>query len=95
MKTIFLSFGLIGSVISVAGNLPMLLNLLKVKDSTGHSLLAWLIWQVANLFLLTYAIYIKDMVFILLQFMWVLFVSITIYLILIYRKRKVSDAFTN
>jgi uncharacterized protein with PQ loop repeat len=91
MEKVFLSLGLIGSAISVAGNFPMLLHLLKVKDSTGQSLNAWWTWQVANVLLLTYAIYIKDFVFTLLQIMWVIFVSVTIFLIIKYRKKANNE----
>jgi uncharacterized protein with PQ loop repeat len=72
MDKMFLSFGLVGSIISISGSFPMLIHLVKVKDSTGQSLTAWYIWMLSNFFLLAYAVYINEPVFMFLQFLWVI-----------------------
>lgn len=86
----YLILGTLGSVISVAGNLPMLIHLVKTKDSTGQSLIAWSTWELANLMLLVYAIHINDIVFSLLQTAWVIFVAIIMGLVIKYRQKSVK-----
>ncbi len=85
-ENIYLFIGTFGSVISVAGNLPMLVHLLKTKDSTGQSVLAWSVWEFANLLLLIYAIHINDIVFSLLQVAWVVFCGVIISLVIKYKR---------
>lgn len=85
-ENIFLLIGTAGSVISVAGNLPMIAHLYKTKDSTGQSLHAWYVWELANVLMLIYAIHIKDIVFTLLQIAWLIFCGSTIFLIMRYKK---------
>jgi len=88
MRSFFLALGTIGSIMLLSGSLPQIAHLLKVKDSTGQSIFAWLIWIVANMLTLTYAIYIKDPIFIFLDFFWVILCSLTLFLILVYRKKN-------
>ena len=87
-ENIYLFIGTAGSIISVAGNLPMLFHLVKTKDSTGQSLYAWYTWELANLLLLIYAIHINDIVFTLLQIAWVIFVATIITLVFKYRRTE-------
>ena len=82
----YLFIGTLGSVISVVGNLPMLFHLVKTKDSTGQSLFAWYIWEVANVMLLVYAIHINDVVFSVLQMFWVIFCATIISLVIKYKR---------
>ena len=88
MDKYFISIGVIGSVMSIAGNLPMLFHLLRAKDVKGQNVFTWWIWQIANILLLIYASFIQDFVFILLQVMWVIFCSIMIYLITRYKRKE-------
>jgi lipid-A-disaccharide synthase-like uncharacterized protein len=94
MDKMFLSFGLVGSIVSISGSFPMLFHLIKVKDSTGQSVIAWSIWMISNFLLLAYALYIKEPVFVLLQFLWVIMTSLTIFFIYKYRKVKVANEIT-
>lgn len=89
-ENIYLIIGTAGSVISVAGNLPMLFHLLKTKDSTGQSLFAWYVWEIANILLLIYAIHINDIVFSALQVAWVIFCATIISLVTKYKKTRVE-----
>jgi uncharacterized protein with PQ loop repeat len=83
---VYLLIGTLGSVISVTGNLPMLFHLVKTKDSTGQSLFAWSIWELANLMLLIYAVHINDIIFTILQVAWVIFCAIIISFVIKYKK---------
>ncbi len=83
----YLLIGTVGSIISVAGNVPMLLHLIKTKDSTGQSVVAWTIWELANLMLLLYAVHINDVVFTVLQIAWVIFCGIIIALVFKYKQK--------
>lgn len=87
-ETFYLFLGSAGSIISVGGNLPMLIHLVKTKDSTGQSLWAWSTWELANLMLLIYAVHINDVVFSLLQFAWVVFVAVIIGLVIKYKQKS-------
>jgi len=59
--------GLIGGLIIISGYLPQIIKLLKVKDSTGISIGAWLFFLIGNLLLLVYAVSTKDLVYITLE----------------------------
>jgi uncharacterized protein with PQ loop repeat len=83
---VYLLIGTAGSIISVAGNLPMLFNLYKTKDSTGQSLNAWYVWEIANVMLLIYAIHINDVVFSILQIAWIVFCATIISLVIKYKR---------
>ncbi len=50
----------IGGVIGITAYLPQFYHLIKVKDSTGISVLAWYAWLLGNILLLVYAIAIKN-----------------------------------
>lgn len=89
-NNIYLFIGTAGSIISVAGNLPMLFHLIKAKDSTGQSLYAWYTWETANVMLLIYAIHINDIVFSLLQVAWVVFCGTIISLVIRYKPKEVA-----
>lgn len=89
-EKLYLFIGTAGSFISVAGNLPMLFHLIKTKDSTGQSLYAWYVWELANIMLLVYAIHINDIVFSILQAAWVVFCGTIISLVIKYKKNEVK-----
>jgi len=90
-ENIYLIIGTTGSIISVAGNLPMLFHLIRTKDSTGQSLLAWYVWEIANILLLIYAIHINDAVFSVLQIAWVIFCATIISLVIKYKKSEAKQ----
>ena len=88
VEIIILIISEIGTAINVVGFLPQIIKLWKEKDSTGNSLTSWYMWLVANLILSGYAIYIKDPVFISLEVLYVVFITVTIILIHKYKKIK-------
>lgn len=59
--------GLAGGIVVVTAYLPQIIHLFKVKDSTGISFWAWLVWGIGNLLLLVYAISIRDRVYTILE----------------------------
>lgn len=81
------SLGLIGGIIIAAGYFPQFFRLLKVKDSTGISISAWLIFLVGDLMLLIYSISIDDFVFITLEVLFSLLILLIIILTYIYRRK--------
>ena len=80
----------IGTVINVVAYFPQIIELLKKKDSTGNSLVAWYMWLIANVILAAYAIYIADPVFTILEVLYVLLNFVTIVLVHKYRVKKVQ-----
>ena len=78
----------ISGIIGAIGYIPQIQHLLKIKNSSGISLLAWIIWGISNTIALTYAIAIKNAVFITLNTIFLVMnltiVSMSIY----YRKYK-------
>lgn len=88
LNNVFESFALVGGLVTAAAYLPQISRLIKAKDSTGNSLLAWYAWFIGTLLPLTYAFYIKNEIFIILQAIYALFIGITI--IFIYRYRRLE-----
>jgi len=50
----------VAGVIGIAAYIPQFLHLVRVKDSSGISLIAWFSWLSGNILLLAYAISIKN-----------------------------------
>jgi lipid-A-disaccharide synthase-like uncharacterized protein len=92
MEKYFLSLGIIGSFLSLIGNVPMVIHLLRAKKSDGQSVYAWFVWLGADTLLLIYASHIQDFVFITLQALCFFFHVLMIYLITKYRKRDKNVA---
>lgn len=88
MGRFILFLGAAGSFLNLSGALPQIIHLLRVKDSTGQSPIAWLIWITSNVMLLIYAIYLKNLVFILLEAVWVIFTILTLLLVVKYRRKE-------
>ncbi|NQU77308.1 hypothetical protein HQ544_01275 [Candidatus Falkowbacteria bacterium] len=87
MSLSFLEFvGLIGSIVILTAYLPQTIHLLKVKDSTGVSFLAWLIWGIGNALLLIYAITTRDKVYIILEAVSTSFIILLLFLIQKYKR---------
>ena len=66
---IFQNLGLVGTIIFVSAYLPQIKHLIRVKDSSGISIFSWSLWLFGASLLLTYAIYIRDLIFIILTFL--------------------------
>lgn len=86
MATILQSFGLIGTIIFVSAYLPQIAHLLRVKNSAGISITSWIIWSAGALMLLTYAIYQRDIIFILLTSLELIALLTVVILAVRYRK---------
>lgn len=86
MEFFLTNLGFIGSIIFNAAYIPQVIHLVNTKDSTGISITSWVVWLIGASFLLTYAIYLKDPVFILLTSLETLANIIVIYLALKYKK---------
>jgi len=82
------SLGLIGGLIIISGYLPQIVRLLKIKNSRGVSILAWSFFLLGNLMLLVYAISTKDFVYIALEVLSCLAITLIIFLTYIYRQKK-------
>lgn len=79
---------LIGGIIAMGGMLPQIIHLLRVKDSTGLSIIAWFIWVAGDSLLLAYAITIRDPIFIMIHVFYVGAGVATIILAMKYRRPK-------
>lgn len=86
MDKFFLLLGSVGSIILLMGGIPQIFHLLKVKDSTGQSLLGWCVWIAGGAMILAYAIYKKDPIFIFLQLAGGIIALITVSLIIKFRR---------
>lgn len=86
MNLSFLEFiGLAGGIVVVSAYLPQIIHLFKIKDSTGISFWAWLVWGIGNFLLLVYAISIRDKVYIILE---TLSTSSIIFILILTQKYK-------
>lgn len=86
IEKILTGLALIGAIIGLTGYLPQITHLLKIKNSKGISIFAWYIWLVGNLFLLIYAIYISNLVYIITESLFCLMNLIIIIMSYFYRK---------
>ena len=59
--------GFAGMMLCILAYLPQIIHLIKEKCSWGLSESAYIIWAIASMFLLSYAIWARDTVFIALQ----------------------------
>tara|TARA_Y100000310_G_C20353196_1_gene655366 strand:- start:61 stop:354 length:294 start_codon:yes stop_codon:yes gene_type:complete len=80
--------GFIGAAIIISAYIPQIRRIVKEHCSGGISLHAWIIWLVATILILIHAIAIKDTVFMTLQSINVIAITLTIILILKYRGRS-------
>jgi len=83
----FQFLGLFGGFICLTAYLPQIIRLLKIKDSTGISIWSWWIWFLGTLMILSYAISIRDYVFITLETLFAFFILIIISLAYLYRRK--------
>lgn len=88
MITQILAIGaIIGGIIGITAYIPQILHLIKVKDSTGISIIAWYAWLFGNILLLAYAISIVNTSYIIVETLFCL--ANLILIILTYKyKRK-------
>ena len=82
---------LIGGLINVAAYFPQIFKMLKVKDSTGTSIVTWYLWLLAIVLVLLYAVYVKDWIFITLQTLSFLCISFMLFLIHKYKKGTIYE----
>lgn len=86
----FIEIGaLIGTGIGILAYWPQIKHLIKIKNSTGISVMAWYAWLISNIILLFYAIYIKDIVFLITQALFTFLCALMILLTYKYRKNEV------
>jgi len=77
----------IGGIIGITAYVPQILHLVKVKDSTGISILAWFAWLLGNILLLAYAISIMNNSYIIVETLFCLANVILIVLTYKYRRK--------
>ena len=82
------SLGLAGTLIFVSAYLPQIIHLVKVKDSTGISIMSWSIWLFGALLLFVYAVSIGDIVFLSLTILEIIALATVILLALKYKNKK-------
>mgnify|MGYP001559944227 CR=1 FL=1 len=87
-EVIFQNLGLIGTIIFVSAYLPQIIHLIKVKDSTGINLFAWIVWLFGAFLLFIYAVYQRDLVFVVLTTLESLALLSTIILTIKFRKKS-------
>lgn len=87
LEYFFQSLGFIGAIIGLSAYVPQMIHLLKTKDSTGVSILSWSIWLFGALLLIIYAVYIRDIVFMMLTIVEALALLMGIILSSIYKKK--------
>jgi uncharacterized protein with PQ loop repeat len=87
-ELILKNLGLIGAIIFVSAYLPQIRHLLKVKDSTGISIFSWSVWLGGALLLFVYAVYQRDVVFIVLTTLESLALLTVILLALRYKRKS-------
>lgn len=87
LKIILASLGLIGGIIGLSGFYPQAVKIFKIKKSSQFSVLGWSIWVVSGIFLLIYALSIKDPVYITLEILNTLSLLFIFILILVFRKK--------
>jgi uncharacterized protein with PQ loop repeat len=88
MTNHYVVLGIIGSVTALMGNLPQIFHLLKIKNSTGQSIVAWIVWLFASVMLLVYALSVKEPLFIFLNAGWTILCLVIIFLIIKYKKPR-------
>ena len=79
--------GLIGAVLTVIAYFPQARHIVKEHCSGGISTRSWIIWLVASILLLIYAITTNNRIFILLEIINILAIILILILIKIYGKR--------
>jgi len=77
----------IAGIIGGIAYLPQITHLIKIKNSTGISVIAWLLWTGENLLLLVYAISIMNITFIIVEIIFSLACLIMVILTLKYRQQ--------
>lgn len=88
IKIILASLGLTGGIICILGYLPQVTKLFKLKKSSQFSVLGWTVWLFASVLLLVYAISIKNFVYITLETLHTVFVSLIFILIIVFREKS-------
>lgn len=83
---ILATLALIGAIIGITGYFPQITHLVKVKNSTGISIFAWYVWFIGNFFLLLYAIYIVNFIYIVVEILFCLMNLIIIIMAYYYKK---------
>lgn len=78
----------IAGIVAIAAYIPQVAHLIKVKDSKGISVVAWLTWFFCNSLLLIYAISIKDIPYIIVQSLSCLANLTIIFLTVKYKNKK-------
>ena len=79
--------GLIGAALTVIAYLPQAIHIKKEHCSGGISRGSWLIWLLATILLLIYAVTTNNRIFILLEIVNVIAIIIILMLIKVYGKR--------
>jgi len=79
-------FGVFGALLFTSAYIPQIFHLFKVKNSKGISIPAWLVWLIGAIILLIYAIYLRDIVFLILTWLETIFLITIIILALRYKK---------
>jgi len=78
----------IGGSLTAVAYLPQLSEMIKHKNSKGHSLIAWYLWLFGVVVILAYAVYIEDLVLISLHILYFICISLVIFLIYKYRQKN-------
>jgi uncharacterized protein with PQ loop repeat len=80
MSRIFEMLGLVGAVIVAVGYVPQLHHLAREHCSAGVSIRAWQLWLLASLLISSHALEVFDLVFIMLQAVNIVAISMIIFL---------------
>jgi MtN3 and saliva related transmembrane protein len=80
-------FGIIGNALLTIAYIPQIMKLVKTKKGEDLSLLMWICYLVGDLFLATYAVYTRDLIFFTLFTLFTFFNIIVLYLTIKYSKK--------
>jgi PQ loop repeat. len=88
VNSLLQGLGFAGSIIFLVAYAPQIIHLIRIKDSTGISIWSWSVWFVGGLFLVVYAYYLGDPVFIFMTVLEAIALFIVLALALFYRFKK-------
>jgi uncharacterized protein with PQ loop repeat len=91
MKQVSQVLGFLGTVTVVIGYLPQVRHLAREHCSAGLSIVAWQVWLLSSFLIFTHALEVVDLVFITLQSVHI--VAITLIISLARRYRGMTCAF--
>lgn len=89
MNPIYL-FYMLATAVAISAGIPQLRKLMLTKQSDEFSLTTWVIWLVAQLMSLLYALTVKDKLYAVVCTLWAAFYVVMVVLIIKYRQPAIE-----